>query len=222
MTKFSEQLKHFRSPSPQRISQIKALVFIVALLPFIHLSWGLYRGTLGANPVEAITRGTGDWVLRFLMITLAITPLRKLTGWHWLVRLRRMFGLYAFFYVSLHLLIYLWLDQDFDVASIAADIVERPFITVGFAAFVLMTPLAVTSTNAMIRRLGGRRWQALHRAIYVISILGVLHFWWLVKRDISEPQMYAEILAVLLGIRLWWRARERIAQARLARESEGR
>lgn len=196
-----------RSPSPQRISQIKALLFILCLIPVLHLAWGLYRDTLGANPIEAITRGTGDWVLRFLLVTLAITPLRKLSGWHWLVRLRRMLGLFAFFYVALHLATYLWLDQFFDWGAILKDIIKRPFITVGFAAFVLMIPLAATSTNAMIRRVGGKRWVALHRSIYAIGILGVIHYWWLVKRDIREPLMYAAILAVLLGMRLWWARR---------------
>jgi len=199
-----DRLRRFRSPSPRRISLIKAAVFLVCLIPFMHMAWGIYTDNLGANPVEAITHGTGDWVLRFLLITLGITPLRKLTGWPWLLRLRRMLGLYAFFYVVLHLMTYLWLDQAFDWHAILKDIIKRPFITVGFAAFVLMTPLALTSTNAMVRRLGGKRWQALHRAIYVIGILGVLHYWWLVKRDISEPLMYAVILATLLGLRLWW------------------
>ena len=204
MTSF---LSALRSPTPQRINQIKAVVFVICLIPVLHLGWGLYNESLGANPIEAITRGTGDWVLRFLLITLSVTPLRKLSGWHWLVRLRRMLGLYAFFYVVLHLAIYLWLDQFFDWAAILKDIIKRPFITVGFAAFVLMIPLAITSTNAMIRKLGGKRWQALHRAIYAISILGVIHYWWLVKADVREPLIYAAILAILLGMRLWWARR---------------
>ncbi|MEC5386402.1 protein-methionine-sulfoxide reductase heme-binding subunit MsrQ [Uliginosibacterium sp. H3] len=204
-----DRLRRFRNPSPRIISLIKVVVFLLCLLPVGHMAWGIYTDNLGANPVEYITRGTGDWVLRFLLITLAITPLRKLTGLPWLVRLRRMLGLFAFFYVVLHLITYLWLDQSFDWQAIVKDIVKRPFITVGFAAFVLMTPLAVTSTNAMIRRLGGKRWQALHRAIYAIGVLGVVHYWWLVKRDISEPLMYAAILAVLLGLRVWWKWQEK-------------
>lgn len=200
-------LSALRSPTPQRISHIKALLFALCLIPFCHLAWGIFRDSLGANPVEAITRGTGDWILRFLLITLAITPVRKLIGWHWLVRLRRMFGLYAFFYATLHLLIYLWLDQSFDLHAILKDIGKRPFITVGFTAFILMLPLAITSSNAMIRRLGARRWQSLHTAIYPIGILGVIHFWWLVKRDIREPLLYALLLAALLAPRLWWRLR---------------
>jgi methionine sulfoxide reductase heme-binding subunit len=204
-----DRLRRFRSPSPRRISLIKAIIFLLCLIPVAHMVWGIYTDNLGANPVEYITRGTGDWVLRFLLITLAVTPLRKLTGWPWLVRLRRMLGLFAFFYVVLHLITYLWLDQSFDWHAILKDIVKRPFITVGFAGFVLMTPLALTSANAMIRLLGGKRWQALHRAIYVIGTLGVVHYWWLVKRDIREPLMYAVILAVLLGVRVWWKLSER-------------
>jgi sulfoxide reductase heme-binding subunit YedZ len=142
---------------------------------------------LGANPIETITRASGEWALRFLLITLAVTPLRRLTGLHWLLRLRRMLGLYAFAYAAAHFTIYLWLDQFFDWGAIARDILERPFITVGFAAFVLLIPLAATSNSFAIRRLGGRQWQALHRSVYAIAIFAVLHFWWLVKADIGRP-----------------------------------
>ena len=205
-----------RAPSARTILALKIVLFAVSLLPFLWNLRALLQDALGANPIEAITHASGDWTLRFLLITLAITPLRKLTGWHWLVRLRRMLGLFAFFYVSLHFITYLWLDQFFDWNGIAHDIVKRPFITVGFAAFVLMIPLAATSFNAAIRALGGRRWQALHRSIYAIGILGVIHYWWLVKRDITEPLIYAAILALLLGLRMWWREQERRRQLRLA------
>jgi len=201
-----------RAPGPRQILTLKIVLFAVSLLPFLWNLRALLQDALGANPIEAITHASGDWTLRFLLITLAITPLRKLTGWHWLVRLRRMLGLFAFFYVSLHFITYLWLDQFFDWNGIAHDIVKRPFITAGFAAFVLMIPLAATSFNAAIRALGGRRWQALHRSIYAIGILGVIHYWWLVKRDITEPLIYAAILALLLGLRMWWREQERRRQ----------
>jgi methionine sulfoxide reductase heme-binding subunit len=184
-------------------SAFKALVFAVALVPLGRLVFGvaLYPDWLGANPAEYITRATGDWTLRFLLLTLAVTPLRKLTGWHALARYRRMLGLYAFFYGVIHLSSYLAFDHAFDAADILKDIVKRPFITVGFITLVLMAPLAITSTNAMVRRLGARRWLALHRLVYLIAPLGVLHFWWMVKKDVSEPALYAAIVAALLGYR---------------------
>lgn len=200
------------TPSNPQLAAIKAALFVACLLPAGLLWQGLEADTLGANPIEAITRGLGEWTLRFLLITLAVTPLRKLTGWHWVVRLRRMLGLFAFAYGAAHLLTYLWLDQFFDWHAIAKDILKRPFITVGMAAFVLMAPLAATSSNAAIRRLGGRRWQALHRSIYPIAILACVHFWVLVKKDITEPLLYALITAVLLGLRAWWREQERRRQ----------
>ena len=163
---------------------------------------------LGANPAEFITRATGDWALRFLMITLAITPLRRISGWNALLRFRRMLGLFCFFYVLVHVSSYVSFDQVFDVGDIVKDIGKRPFITVGFASLVLLTPLAATSTNAMIRRLGARRWQTLHRLVYLIGPLAVLHFWWMVKRDVTQPAIYALILAVLLGYRLHIRLRD--------------
>jgi len=189
------------------------------------MSWGLYADTLGANPIEAVTHSTGDWTLRLLLLSLALTPLRRLTGLHWFIRLRRMLGLYAFFYALLHFMTYLWLDQFFDWSGIARDIVKRPFITAGFAAFVLLIPLAATSFNAAIRSLGGRRWQALHRTVYAIGIISVVHYWWLVKRDITHPLIYALILGLLLGLRAWWRERERRAQisgAYLRKKPQGR
>lgn len=187
-------------------------VFVLCLLPLGNMVWGFQADSLGANPVEAITHGTGDWALRLLLASLAITPLRHLTGLHWVIRLRRMLGLYAFFYAALHLLTYVWLDQFFDGSAIAHDILKRPFITAGFAAFVLLIPLAATSFNAAMRRLGGRRWQALHRSVYAVAIIAVVHYWWLVKRDVTQPLIYAIILATLLGLRALWRERERQRQ----------
>jgi len=156
---------------------------------------------LGANPIEVITHSTGDWTLIFLMLTLSITPLRKLTGLHWLVRFRRMLGLFAFFYASLHFTTYIWLDKFFDLNEVLKDVGKRKFITVGFTAFVLLIPLAATSTAASIRRLG-KRWQTLHRLIYVSALAGVVHYWWLVKADVRKPQYYAIVLTLLLGYRL--------------------
>src|SRR3954447_386244 len=190
-----------RRLKPQHVRALKAVLFVACLLPVMRLGWLAMRHGLGANPIEYITRSTGWWILSFLMLTLLVTPLRRLTGWNWLLRLRRMLGLYAFFYVCLHFSIYIWLDQFFDWQGIVKDIAKRPFITIGFAGFVLLIPLAMTSTNAMVRRLGSKRWQALHRLVYVIAILGVIHFWWLVKKDVTEPLIFAGILAVLLGIR---------------------
>jgi methionine sulfoxide reductase heme-binding subunit len=191
---------------------LKALVFVLSLLPLAYYGWGAWHDTLGANPIETITRGMGTWTLNFLLITLAVTPLRKLTGWHAALRLRRMLGLFTFFYAVLHLTSYLWFDQFFDWGEIAQDILKRPFITVGMAAFMLLVPLAATSSNWAIRRLGGRRWQTLHRTVYVIGILAVLHYSWLVKADQSQPLLYGGILVVLLGLRAWWREVERRAQ----------
>ncbi|TWO80543.1 sulfoxide reductase heme-binding subunit YedZ [Denitratisoma oestradiolicum] len=201
-----------KNPSPAAISAIKVFLFLLCLLPLAHLAWGAWQDALGANPIEFVTRSLGTWTLKFLLITLTVTPLRRLSGWHWLLRLRRMLGLYAFFYGSLHLSSYLWWDQFFDWSAIAKDILKRPFITVGMSAFLLMTPLALTSNAWAIRRLGGRRWQALHRSIYVIAILGVLHYAWLIKKDLFLPLIYFVLLALLLGIRAWWRNQERRGQ----------
>lgn len=185
----------------------KPILFIVALVPLAFLIYRALNNDLGANPIETINRYTGDWVLRFLMITLAVTPLRRMTGWNGLLRYRRMLGLFAFFYVCLHFLSWAWLDQYFVLADIVKDVVKRPYITVGFVSFLMLIPLAVTSTNAMIRRLGAKRWQRLHRLVYLIGIGGVVHFLWLVKSDIREPLLYGAILALLLGFRLWDRTR---------------
>jgi sulfoxide reductase heme-binding subunit YedZ len=192
----------------EQIKWIKAAVFVACLVPLGHLVWQGFRNRLGANPVEFITHSTGWWALALILITLCITPLRKIAGLPWLLRLRRMLGLFAFFYASLHFITYIWLDQFFDLKDIAKDIGKRPFIMVGFAAFVLLIPLAVTSTNAMVKRLGAKRWQWLHRLIYVISALGVTHFWWLVKKDITEPFSFAVLLAALFIIRLLYLLRQ--------------
>jgi len=211
------------TPGARTIDRVRGIVFVASLLPLARLAAGVPLDWLGANPIEFITRSTGTWTLVFLLLALAVTPLRKVLGWNWLIRLRRMLGLYAFFYGSLHLVTYLWLDQFFDPMAILKDIVKRPFITVGFAAFVLMLPLAITSTNAMIRRLGGRNWRTLHRLAYAAAIAGVVHYWWLVKLDVTEPRWYATVLAVLLGARLaWWIAARRFEQAAPSARSANR
>jgi len=198
---------------------IKSLVFLACLSPAAWLVWKGLRQDLGANPIEFITHATGDWTLRLLAVTLAVTPLRKLSGLHPLIRLRRMLGLFAFFYGCLHFLTYLWLDKFFDMPEIVKDIGKRPFITAGFIAFVLLAPLAVTSTKGWIRRLGGRRWQRLHRLIYVSAIAGVVHYYWLVKSDIRSPLAYAAVIFLLLGFRaaVWWRGNAGTARARTGR-----
>jgi len=204
--------------APKTVSTLKAIVFLLALVPLARLATGalFFPDWLGANPAEFITRSLGDWTLRFLLITLAVTPVRKLSGWHWLANLRRMLGLYAFFYGLVHLSSYVAFDHVFDVVAILKDIVKRPFITVGFTALVLLVPLAITSTNRMVQRLGAKRWLALHRLVYVIAPLGVLHFWWMVKRDITEPAIYGLVLAVLLGYRVAVKLKDRRRRARPA------
>lgn len=193
-------------------SQLKAALFIASLYPLLRLSWLAYSDQLGANPIELITRSLGTWTLVFLLITLTITPLRKLSGWTWLIKLRRMAGLFAFFYATLHFITYIWLDQFFDLSAMYKDIIKRPFITIGFAAFVMLIPLALTSTNAMMRKMGGKNWQLLHRLVYAIALFGVLHYWWLVKKDLTQPIIYSSVLAVLLGYRLWvWQSKKRLA-----------
>ena len=182
----------------------KPLLFVLLLAPALYYGWGLWQDELGANPLEAVIRGLGDWALRILLITLLMSPLRRLVNWAQALRLRRMLGLYAYFYVILHLLSYLWFDQFFDWEEIWFDILERPFITIGMVAVVLLIPLAITSTKGMIRRLG-KNWKRLHSLVYLISILAVIHFWWMVKLDITEPVIYSVILAVLLSERLFRR-----------------
>lgn len=197
----------------------KTWLFAACLLPLARLIGLGAGGGLGANPIEFITRSTGTWTLVGLLVTLSITPLRRLTGRADLIRYRRMLGLFAFFYAFLHFVTYIWLDQFFDLAGIGKDIVKRPFVTVGFAAFLLLIPLAATSTHAMMRRLG-RRWQQLHRLVYPIAMLGVVHYVWLVKKDLTQPLIYGTVLAVLLVMRLPWglnvlsALRNRLAPAR--------
>ena len=195
---------------------IKVLVFLLCLAPAVYLGWRFYLQDLTANPLEYITHFTGDWTLRLIVATLAITPLRKLLQLPDLIRFRRMIGLYAFFYASLHLLAYLWLDRLFDFHDITKDIAKRPFITVGFAAFVLMAPLALTSTKGWIRRLGGKRWQKLHRLVYVSGIAAVIHYKWLVKSDFRLPYLYGAIIGSLLLYRVavWLRTKPSIALVR--------
>jgi sulfoxide reductase heme-binding subunit YedZ len=199
---------------------LKPGIFAACLGPLAILAWSAATRKLGANPIDEITDQTGLWTLRFLLITLAITPLRRLTSWNRLIQLRRMLGLFAFFYGSLHFVTYVWLDQFFSVEDILADVVERPFITAGFTSFVLLIPLAVTSTTAMIRRLGGKWWRRLHRLVYAIAIGGVVHYLWLVKFDTRQPLIYGSVLGVLLAHRLWaWyepRLRQSLALLRKA------
>jgi sulfoxide reductase heme-binding subunit YedZ len=193
----------------------KPLVFVASLLPFAWLFYGALANQLGANPAEYLIRSTGDWTLRFLCLTLAVTPLRTIASQPALARFRRMLGLFTFFYAVLHLLGYAWFDMGLDLAEIVKDIPKRPFILVGFAAFLLLTPLAATSFNRAIRALGAARWQALHRAIYAIAVLAILHFFWMRagKNDFAEVAVYAAILGVLLGWRLWRRLRAPALQA---------
>lgn len=181
----------------------KLWVFAICLLPLARLIALGGSGGLGANPIEFITRSTGTWTLVGLILTLSVTPLRRLSGHADLLRYRRMLGLFSFFYASLHFVTYIWLDQFFDPAAIARDILKRPFITVGFSAFVLLIPLAATSTHAMMRRLG-RRWQLLHRLIYLIALLAVVHYLWLVKKDLTTPLIYGAVVVFLLALRLSW------------------
>lgn len=187
----------------------KVLVFVVCLLPVFWLAWRGYQQDLSANPVEFITRYTGDWTLRFLVFTLAITPLRKLLGLPDLIKFRRMIGLFAFFYGCLHFTTYIWLDKFFDLAEMLHDVVKRPFITAGFTAFVLMIPLALTSTTGWIRRLGGKRWQTLHRLVYISAIAGAVHYYWLVKSAVTRPIFYMCLVGLALAIRVGYWAKGR-------------
>lgn len=205
---------------------LKPAVFLIALVPFAWLAWSLYTGNVGADPLREITNETGIWAFRFLCLTLVITPLRRLTGWNGAMAFRRMLGLFAFFYGSVHLLIFIVFDRlaglgfpsltdpkslGLLATSIGGEIVKRPYITVGFTAWFCMLLLALTSTTGMIRRMGGKRWQALHRLVYVAAVAGVLHYWWLVKEDIRSPRRYALIVAALLAVRIWWWVQKRAA-----------
>ena len=196
-----------RTPGNVFVQRAKWLLILLGMLPLARLIVGFPLGWLGVNPIEFVTRSTGTWTITGLAITLSITPLRRLLNWPWLVRLRRTAGLLAFFYASLHFTTYLWFDRFFDVDDIIKDIIKRPFITVGFAAFVLLIPLAATSKNSIIKKLGARLWQRIHYLIYLIAILAVIHYWWLVKKDITQPIIYACVFAVLLGLRLYWKLR---------------
>lgn len=196
------------TPFPARL--LKPLAFLLALVPVALLTWNALNDRLSANPIDDITDATGTWTLRFVMITLAIRPLRRIPRLSWLAGYRRMAGLFAFFYGVLHLTTYVYLDQFFDFDAIAKDILKRPFITAGMTAFALMAPLALTSTRGMIRRMGGARWKALHRLVYATAICGVIHYLWLVKADRQRPLTYGALLALLLGYRLWeqWEKRK--------------
>lgn len=180
----------------------KLVIFINSLVPLALLLWDVYHKRVGANPLEFVTRTTGMLTLVFLLISLAVTPARRVTGANWLVKFRRMLGLYAFFYGFLHLMTYIWFDRGFNLKSVPGDVVKRPFITIGMTAFFLMIPLAITSTNKMVKRLGGKRWNRLHRVVYLAGVGGVLHYWMLVKSDTRLPLTFAFILALLLGYRL--------------------
>lgn len=193
-----------KTPNKTQISWIKAAVFLLCLLPLARLVFLGFNDNLTANPIEFIERSTGFWALFILLTTLALTPIRLLTGRAWQIQLRRMLGLYMFFYVCLHIATYVWLDFAFDWADITKDISKHPRILVGFAAFILSVPLAITSTNGMMKRLRGR-WKQLHQSVYLIAVLAVVHFWWLVKKDIREPMLYACILLVLFGIRIYYK-----------------
>lgn len=191
---------------------VKPTLFVVCLIPLTLITWDAFNNQLGANPIEKIMRRTGDWTLRFLLITLTITPARQLLNLPWLIKLRRMLGLFAFFYALLHFTNYIWLDQYFDLDEIIKDVIKRKYITIGFACFLMLIPLAITSTNKMIKRLGGKRWQKLHKSVYAIAIGGVIHYLWLVKKDLSEPLIYAVLLAILLGYRIWQSQRKKNPQ----------
>jgi len=196
---------------PRTFTRLRAALFVTALLPLARLFYLGAAGGLGANPVETVIRSLGTWTLMALVVTLSITPLRLATGWAWPMRLRRMFGLFTFFYAVLHLAAYLWLDQWFDLAAIWKDVLKRPYVTAGFAAMLLLVPLAATSSNGWVRRLGGRNWQRLHRLVYAVAALAVLHFWWqkAAKNDVGEPFVYAVVIALLLGVRVLGWARRR-------------
>lgn len=194
----------------------KAILFLLCLAPLLLLGWRGYQNKLGANPIEYITHATGDWTLRFLLITLSVTPFRKLLNQPKLARFRRMLGLFAFFYGCLHLTTWVWLDKFFDVQEMWKDVVKRRFITVGMTGFVLMIPLALTSTDKWVRRLGFVRWQRLHRLVYFSALAGVIHYYWLVKSDVRLPLLYAGILALLLGYRVAvWRAGKKVRKMKL-------
>lgn len=208
-------------PTPRQLNGIKCGVFLLALLPFLRLLLFTLTDRLGANPIEFITRNSGDWTLYFLCLTLAVTPLRKWLQWPWLIKLRRMLGLFVFFYACLHFMTFVWFDHFFDLSEMFRDVVKRPFITVGFTTFVLLIPLAATSSNRMVRLLGGKRWQWLHRLIYLIAPLAIVHFWWMKagKHDFAQPILLGLIVAALLLARVLSRVRQRRQQKRFIKIS---
>ncbi|PHS70260.1 MAG: sulfoxide reductase heme-binding subunit YedZ [Methylophaga sp.] len=185
------------------VKQLKLGVFLISLLPAIWLIYALFTHQLGVNPIETLTRETGLWALKFLVLTLTITPLRWLVGWNFLASIRRMLGLYVFFYALIHMLLYLWLDQFFDIEEIIKDIIKRPFITIGFFTFSALIPLVVTSNNAMVKKIGGKRWKRLHKLTYFIAVASCIHFYMLVKADKLEPLQYGLVVFILLAIRLY-------------------
>jgi sulfoxide reductase heme-binding subunit YedZ len=203
-------------PDSKQFKIIKAGLFLLACVPFLRLIIFAYLDQLGANPLEAITRNTGDWTLYMLCITLSITPLRRLSGWNWLLAMRRMLGLFTFFYASLHFLAFYWFDHFFDVQAMLIDVLKRPFIAMGFATFLLLLPLAITSTNSMMRRLG-KRWKTLHQLIYLIILTGLVHFWWMRagKQNFAQPLLITVIAVVLLGSRvvMWWQNKKKLKAA---------
>jgi len=203
-------------PDSKQFKIIKAGLFLLACVPFLRLIIFAYLDQLGANPLEAITRNTGDWTLYMLCITLSITPLRRLSGWNWLLAMRRMLGLFTFFYASLHFLAFYWFDHFFDVQAMLIDVLKRPFIAMGFATFLLLLPLAVTSTNSMMRKLG-KRWKTLHQLIYLIILTGLVHFWWMRagKQNFAQPLLITVIAVVLLGSRVvtWWQNKKKLKAA---------
>ena len=203
-------------PDSKQFKIIKAGLFLLACVPFLRLIIFAYLDQLGANPLEAITRNTGDWTLYMLCITLSITPLRRLSGWNWLLAMRRMLGLFTFFYASLHFLAFYWFDHFFDVQAMLIDVLKRPFIAMGFATFLLLLPLGITSTNSMMRRLG-KRWKTLHQLIYLIILTGLVHFWWMRagKQNFAQPLLITVIAVVLLGSRVvtWWQNKKKLKAA---------
>ncbi len=205
----STHARSWRNPTPDVVTRVKWALILIGMLPLTRLLVGFFLNSLGANPIEFITRSTGTWTLVGLALTLSITPLRSALNWPWIVRLRRSAGLLAFFYAALHFTTYIWFDRFFDLSDILKDIVKRPFITVGFAAFVLLIPLAATSNNAIIKKLGSKLWQRVHYAVYFIAVLAVIHYWWLVKKDLTQPIIYATVFALLLGWRLFWKMHKR-------------
>ena len=195
------------APKQRTLVALKVLIWIVLFVPLAWLVYGALTNSLGANPQSEIEHQTGEWTLRILLLSLAVTPLRRLTKWNWLIRFRRLVGLFAFFYASLHFFVYLWFDQNFVWSSILADIAKRRFIYVGFAAWLTLVPLAFTSTAASIRKLGGKRWNLLHRVVYITAVLGIIHFWWGQKSDHTDPIIFGSILAALFALRIWYNFR---------------